>query len=294
MLQQTTSRAVIPFFERFLERFPAVSDLAGAPIGDVLEMWAGLGYYSRARNLHRAANQLVELGHFPTDVEQLLSLPGFGPYTARAVSSLAFETPVGVVDGNTIRVMSRFLSWQGEWWKPKGRNEVQTFMDDCVRWGQPSKINQAMMELGATICTPQSPTCLLCPVKKSCTSFSAGTQIEFPARKPKKDAELWFWQPEIWRKGKKLALIKNIQLPFLKGQWMLPGKGQKIKEKPKQFGFQHSITHYKIFVSPKNVSKMSSASAEVKWVETSELKKWCPMSLVDKALYQVQSDTAQK
>ena len=133
MLQQTTSRAVIPFYERFLTSFPTVHDLAKASEGKVMENWAGLGYYSRARNLHKAAKQISKMGEFPKEVDDLLALPGLGPYTARAVASIAFEKPAGVVDGNTIRVLSRFYDWKGEWWKTAGRLWVQETMDEWVQ-----------------------------------------------------------------------------------------------------------------------------------------------------------------
>lgn len=282
MLQQTTSRAVIPHFEAFIKKFPSVDALARAKTEDVLEAWAGLGYYSRARNLHKASQQLAAEKSFPQNFEKLLEFPGFGPYTSRAVASLAFEQPVGVVDGNTIRVMSRWTNWAGEWWRPKARQDVQEFVDRAAAGGQPSVVNQAMMELGATICTPQSPTCLLCPIKGGCLGYKQGAVEELPLKKSKRESELWVWQAEVHKKNGQIALVKNTHLPFLKGQWILPGAGQRVTKKPAKYNYVHTITHYKIYVRVQAPAKPQAES--LNWVKASEIKKWCPVSLVEKAL----------
>ncbi len=138
MLQQTTTQAVIPFYERFLKRFPDVRSLAAGRLEDVFEMWSGLGYYSRARNLHKAAKALAER-RFPRRFEELIELPGFGPYTARAVASLAFGQEAGVLDGNVIRVLSRVHDLAEEWWKTSGRKKLQTLSDAWVQGAQATK-----------------------------------------------------------------------------------------------------------------------------------------------------------
>jgi A/G-specific adenine glycosylase len=173
MLQQTTVVAVIPFYEKFLKRFPTLKDLAISPVEDVLEYWAGLGYYSRARNLHKSS-QVLHVNGFPKTAAELLELPGFGPYTARAVSSLAFDEKTGVLDGNVIRILSRKFGRSVEWWKPKGRNELQEIADALAQTEHSADLNQGMMELGATICTPAKPACLLCPWQRSCLARRRG------------------------------------------------------------------------------------------------------------------------
>ena len=167
MLQQTTVKAVIPYFNRFIKRFPTVKALADARIEDIYEQWAGLGYYSRARNLHKAAQEIASLKSFPKSHTELLKLPGFGDYTARAVSSQAFGEAAGVVDGNVIRVLSRRFGLPVEHWKNKEKKLLKQIADEYVEHGDPGVINQALMEVGSTICTPHNPTCWLCPLKKN-------------------------------------------------------------------------------------------------------------------------------
>lgn len=286
MLQQTTSRAVIPYYQRFLQSFPKIENLADADEGLVLENWAGLGYYSRARNLQKAAQEIVRLGHFPRDVDELLKLPGLGPYTARAVASIAFEKPAGVVDGNSIRVMSRFYGWSQEWWKTSGRQWVQEKMDEWVAAGKPSQVNQAVMELGASLCSPSNPSCLLCPIKKYCVAHSQNLDFnKYPSKKPKRSSEIWVWQPEVCQHKGKVALIRNLTLPFLKNQWLLPGEGAQKSRKPRSFDYTHSITHHKIYVQVKKTRSLKSKKG-LKWVPIDKVSQWCPMSLVQKALRQ--------
>ncbi len=165
MLQQTTVAAVIPYFEKFIQKFPTVQILASSKLEDVYEFWAGLGYYSRARNIHASAKILAISGFAKTHTE-LIKLPGFGPYTSRAVSSLAFNESVGVLDGNVIRVLSRVFAIKSEWWKPLHRIQLQNYSDQLAKYGESANLNQGLMELGATVCTPQKPLCPICPWKK--------------------------------------------------------------------------------------------------------------------------------
>jgi len=286
MLQQTTSTAVIPFFLNFMKRFPTLQSLATSEIDSVYEAWAGLGYYSRARNLHKAAKELVELGDFPESYEELIKLPGFGPYTARAVSSLSFREPVGVVDGNTIRVFSRIYQLDIQWWKPAGRQVVQDCADYWVSYGDPAVVNQALMELGATVCRPQNPSCLLCPVSQACLAHRTGDPARYPNAKPKRPRELWHWRPQIIRKNGKVLFVKNTTAPFLKNQWLLPGKAGRTELKPKSFDFQHSITHHDIFVTIEKPSSKVETSCfskeECIWVSEDSISKVVPLSLIKK------------
>jgi len=282
MLQQTTTAAVIPYFERFIKRFPSLQALADADTGSVIEAWAGLGYYSRARNLHKAAQALHKLKGFPQTHGELAELPGFGPYTSRSVASLAFGEEVGVVDGNTIRVLSRAEGHDWAWWQNKVRAKIQERADAWVEGLPSNEMNQAMMELGRTICTPKSPSCLLRPLTSSCVSLKAGEVLQRPAPKPKRERELWLWRPCVHVKNNRLLIRRNDHVPFLKGQWLLPGSAKRLKAKPKAFDFRHSITHHDIFVTiSRDVPKISS---DDKWVSLKEIRQYVPASLVEKAL----------
>ncbi len=186
MLQQTQVAAVIPFFDRFIERFPDLSSLAKAEEAEVLKYWAGLGYYSRARNLHKAARFLFANGGFPTDRDELIKLPGIGPYTAGAILSIAFEQPVPILDANVERIISRIRAVQGEDFKSRLWKYSRIVVQTAYRMEiSPSEINQAMMELGALICQ-KIPRCEICPLLKACRSFQRNSQDQFPPRPIKK------------------------------------------------------------------------------------------------------------
>jgi A/G-specific adenine glycosylase len=281
MLQQTTVTAVIPYFERFVKKFPNVKSLRMAPLSDVIELWSGLGYYSRARNIHKAAQVLGETG-FPQSYEQLIELPGFGPYTARAVSSLAFGEKVGVVDGNVIRVLSRYYGWARPWWNTKDRQDYQVKADALVQTEDPSIINQALMELGATICTPQSPTCLLCPLRPQCQALQTRATDKLPLKKPKKKSEIWVWDAEIHHRKNQVGLVVNNHLPFLRGQFIFPGDALKQTKKPKKYDVKHGITHHEIYV--RVISSRKKATKNIKWTDIKDLKKVNPSSLLRKIL----------
>jgi A/G-specific adenine glycosylase len=288
MLQQTTVAAVIPYYEKFLARFPTVESLGSAPLEDVLEMWAGLGYYSRARNLHKSAQALLAIG-FPKTTEKLLDLPGFGPYTARAVASLAFDEPVGVLDGNVIRVLTRVYGWDIDWWSTKARAQLQLAADEIARGGPSHLLNQGLMELGATICTPQNPTCLLCPWQKHCVAYHTDQIAKLPRKKPRKESEVWVWTAQVLRKGDKVALIANDYAPFLKGQLIFPGSIKQQNQKPKTFDLKHGITHHDIYIRiEKSTEKpIKSNSKELQWIAVKDIKKVSPSNLLQKVLQRV-------
>jgi A/G-specific adenine glycosylase len=288
MLQQTTVQAVIPYFEKFLKRFPTIKSLAKAQIEDVLEQWSGLGYYSRARNLHKAAQSLAK--RFPQTSSELLALSGFGPYTARAVASLAFDESCGVLDGNVIRVLSRIHNLALEWWKPSARQIYQTIADEWVRDLPSHEMNQALMELGATICIPQNPVCLLCPLQSSCVARQENTIELRPLKKARRERELWTWQPQIFENRGRVLICRSDATPFLKNQWLLPGTARKVHAVPKKFHFKHTITHHDIFVTVKPSQSKIIKDAEIldqenqMWVRTVELSRYVPASLVLKAM----------
>ncbi|MDO7908263.1 A/G-specific adenine glycosylase [Paenibacillus sp. JX-17] len=184
MLQQTRVDTVIPYFQRFTERFPTIQALAEAPEEDVLKHWEGLGYYSRARNLQLAARQIMELydGRMPDDVEAVAGLKGVGPYTTGAIMSIAFNRPVPAVDGNVMRVLSRYFLIEDDIMKQGTRKQMEALVRELFPEGQASHFTQAMMELGALVCTPKSPHCLTCPVMEHCAGRLAGVEETLPVK----------------------------------------------------------------------------------------------------------------
>lgn len=190
MLQQTTVKAVAPYFAAFLARWPTVGDLAASPVEEVMKAWAGLGYYSRARNLHACAIAVARDhgGRFPADLAGLRALPGIGDYTAAAIAAIAFDIPAAVVDGNVERVVTRLetIDTPLPGAKPLIRARVATLLDPA----RPGDFAQATMDLGATICTPKKPACSLCPLRPFCAASAAGTQEAFPVKAPKRGGTL--------------------------------------------------------------------------------------------------------
>ena len=186
MLQQTTVAAVGPYFQRFMSLWPAVGDLAAAEDARVMAEWAGLGYYARARNLLKCARAVVtdHAGHFPETHAELLTLPGIGPYTASAISSIAFDRPETVVDGNVERVMSRMFALHTP--LPTSKPELTALAKDLTPQKRPGDYAQAVMDLGATICTPRKPACGICPWMAECKARADGTAAELPRKLPKK------------------------------------------------------------------------------------------------------------
>jgi A/G-specific adenine glycosylase len=183
MLQQTRVETVIPYFEAFLERFPVVEDLAAADLEEVLSAWSGLGYYQRARRMHQAAREIVSRGGFPSDADQLQSLPGIGRYSAAAIASICFVAPVVALDGNVERVLSRLQALEGDPRSRAGRKVLEAAGQEWVVCDDPGDMNQAFMELGATVCTPSSPRCGVCPLEEICKARSLGAPERFPKRR---------------------------------------------------------------------------------------------------------------
>jgi len=192
MLQQTRVETVLPYYTRFLERFPTVEALAAAPLEEVLTLWSGLGYYRRARQLHAAAQQVAAAGgSFPRTPEGLRALPGIGDYTAAAVASIAYGVAAPVLDGNVERVLSRWLALGEDPKRPGARRQLLAAAASLLQEGRPGDSNQALMELGATLCTPRRPKCLLCPIAGGCRAVSEGEgdPERYPVARAKREAE---------------------------------------------------------------------------------------------------------
>ena len=234
MLQQTRVETVIPYWERFLARFPNVEALATADQDAVYDHWAGLGYYSRARNLHAAAKQIVadHAGSLPEEADQLRELPGIGRYTAGAVASIAFERPEPVVDGNVVRVLARWLGIRRDVGDKEIAARIWEEATALARGERPGDLNQAVMELGATVCTPRSPRCDDCPLARSCDARRVGDTETLPIKEKKvkvrrvRGVAVW-----LARRDRVLA-VKREAGGLLGGLWELPGGDLEPREKP--------------------------------------------------------------
>lgn len=225
MLQQTRVDTVIPYFNRFIEQFPSIADLAEADEEKVLKAWEGLGYYSRVRNLQTAVREVHENygGVVPNRKEEISALKGVGPYTAGAILSIAYGVPEPAVDGNVMRVISRILSIWEDIAKPATRKIFEEAIRELISHDNPSYFNQALMELGALICTPTSPSCLLCPVREHCNGFHEGVEKELPVKtKAKKQREVQLAAIVMEDKEGKTLIHKRPSNGLLANMWEFP------------------------------------------------------------------------
>ncbi|MCY0094191.1 A/G-specific adenine glycosylase [Hoeflea ulvae] len=223
MLQQTTVQAVKPYFETFATRWPRVSDLAAADTEDVMKAWAGLGYYSRARNLKKCADVVASEhgGRFPDNEDGLRALPGIGPYTAAAIAAIAFDRPAAVVDGNIERVFTRLLEIETP--LPAAKTEIRAAVGHATPDERPGDFAQALMDLGATICTPKRPACALCPIDKMCQARASGRQEQFPVKPAKKSKPLRLGAAFVAeRRDGSVLLVKRPDKGLLGGMTGVP------------------------------------------------------------------------
>ena len=223
MLQQTRVETVMGYYARFLERFPTVADLAAAPEDDVLKMWEGLGYYSRARNLHKGAKQVMAEfgGKIPADVEQLRKISGIGPYTAGAIASIAFDQPVPAVDGNVIRVVSRLRGIRENVGIPSVRRALEGEAASLVPQLRPGDFNQALMDLGSAICTPGTPSCEKCPLRDECDAYAAGDAEDLPVLPRKNPPKVIDYAVCLIFSGDRVLMRQRTEA-MLKGLWVFP------------------------------------------------------------------------
>ena len=285
MLQQTTVAAVTPKYSAFLRRFPDVRSLAGASEDEVLRHWAGLGYYSRARNLRRAAQAVMAEhgGVFPSAFDAVLALPGIGRYTAGAILSIAFGKPYPVVDGNVARVFARFFGLRGRIKDPAFLKKIWARAERLVPAQAPGDWNQALMELGATVCTPDSPSCGICPLAKNCVAFEKGIQDRLPlpdeSRKAVPVSWTCLWIVEngkvlIWRRSKEERLLKDLWgLPEAKQLAAVPGRRLST--------VSHTITHHDLTVELREavLEDVARLPKEAKRVPVSKAKDYLVSSL---------------
>jgi A/G-specific adenine glycosylase len=318
MLQQTQVETVIPYFHRFLDRFPSLDDLAAAPIGDVLKLWEGLGYYARARNLHLAAHVIVEAfhGEWPRTVEGLMTLPGIGRYTAGAIASLAFDVHAPVLDGNVIRVLCRLFAIERDPKDAKVREELWGIAEsllprnadipmsatrhrDAAPRGTAGEFNEALMELGALICTPRNPKCDICPVARYCEAQKRDLQNQLPIKTKRKPLPHFDVTAAVIRKNGRLLIAQRPLGGRLGGLWEFPGgkvePGETLKqclrrEINEELGIRikvgkpitsidHAYTHFKITLHAFECELVSGKPQalqvqDFKWVRMSELEKY--------------------
>lgn len=269
MLQQTQIATVIPYFERWMTRFPTVTALAEAPLDDVLKLWEGLGYYSRARNLHAAA-QMVESdydGQLPTTAADLLKLKGIGRYTAGAIASIAFDQPAPILDGNVIRVLSRLVDLPDDTTLTATKKQLWALAEQVVPLARPGDFNQSLMELGQKVCAPKSPSCHLCPLRDDCQALAHGTQHERPVRPAKKRTPHYdVAAAVIYREDGRFLIAQRPLDGLLGGLWEFPGGKQEkgetmeqtlVREIREELGIEirpkypittvkHAFTHFRI------------------------------------------------
>ncbi len=224
MLQQTRVETVRGYYERFLGRFPTVEALAAAPIDEVLSQWSGLGYYARARSLHRAAAMIVEEhgGALPADPKALAALPGFGPYTVAAVGSIAFGLDLPAVDGNVARVFTRWTCREGDPRDAKALAHFRRLGQTLLPSGDAADWNQALMELGASLCSPGNPACLGCPAAFACRAHLAGRERELPPRRKAKERPILHLAAALIRRGDEILLARRPDSGLFASLWELP------------------------------------------------------------------------
>jgi len=226
LLQRTRIKSGTPYYERFLKRFPTVQDLAAAPLDDVLAVWEGLGFYGRARNLHAAARVIVEehRGRIPQSYEALASLPGIGPYTAGAVASIAFGIRVPAVDGNVTRVIARVFRIREDVTTGTVRRRIAEIAARLVSEDRPGAFNQAMMELGATVCTPLAPACPKCPLERLCLARAAGEERDLPVSSRSRSAPVVPVVFGLVTADDRVLVVRRPRGRLLGGLWALPGE----------------------------------------------------------------------
>jgi A/G-specific adenine glycosylase len=286
MLQQTRVAAVIPYYQRFLDRFPDIRALASAEEHDLLAAWAGLGYYSRARNLQKAAKQILEVGGFPSDYLSIRGLPGVGDYTAAAIASIAFDLPHAALDGNVVRVLSRLTGESGNIDSTVVRARLRAVADSIIDPRRPGEFNQGLMELGATVCLPKQPQCLLCPLARDCRARQSGRQNELPlksARPGPIDVEIQLLVIE--KAGMILAWKRPAESRRLAGFWELPEPGQVPRARigARMARFRHTIVNTNYFFNVFRAS-LVRAPAKFQWLPKDHLHEFPLSTAARKAL----------
>ncbi|MHB8133743.1 MAG: A/G-specific adenine glycosylase [Anaerolineaceae bacterium] len=312
MLQQTRVESVIPYFNRWIQNFPNISSLAKADQQEVLKLWEGLGYYSRARNLHNAAKIILDSfgSIMPDDPKLLESLPGIGKYTSRAIASMAFGKDYATLDGNIRRVLSRVFNLEIPARSPEGEKKLWQFAEENLPPGRAGDYNQAIMDLGASYCSPRNPRCMICPIHKLCQAYSLGLQEQRPIMPHKEQIPHYVVTAAIIIRDGKVLIAQRPNSGLLGGMWEFPGGKmndgetlvqcleREIKEEldcnisvGEEFGvYQHAFTHFRITLHAflcivVNGVPSPIEANQIAWVKSSDLSNY-PMGKVDRQISQ--------
>jgi A/G-specific adenine glycosylase len=303
MLQQTQVATALPYYERWMQRFPTVHDLARSTEDDVLHAWQGLGYYSRAKSLLAGARAVVEqhAGRVPSDVEALLDLPGVGPYSAGAIASIAYGVPAPIVDGNVTRVLARLFALRGDPARAPLKHALWDIARALIPRDDARDFNQALMELGATLCSPRRPDCAACPLRRRCKAHRAGTELEFPETRARpKPTAVHMVAAVVERDGKMLVVRVPAEAPRWASMWQFPNAevaqgertedalsravrdaaGLDVQPRGLIIAVRHGVTRYRITLDAYRCSatphdlrtkRPASALEAIRWATTPEL-----------------------
>lgn len=301
MLQQTQVTTVWPYYEKWMQKYPSIAHLAAADQDQVLKSWEGLGYYSRARNLHRGAQYVLDVcgGTLPDRVSELLKIPGIGPYTAAAIASLAFGIPEPLIDGNVLRVYSRLTRLTADISLSKTKATISSELGRLISPEKPAEFNQGLMDLGRVICTPKNPACKSCPLESICLSAGAADVESFPVKERRKALPHLHIVIGLIRKGETLLIQKRPAEGLLGGLWEFPGgkieEGERgdealLREIREETGLivelgekigtiNHAYTHFKITMSAWYCTWIEGeaqtlASSQNRWIPFDELHKF--------------------
>jgi len=299
MLQQTQVTTVWPYYKNWMRDYPTISHLADVEQDQILKSWEGLGYYSRARNLHRGAKYVVDefRGVLPTRVNELLKVPGIGPYTSAAIASLAFGEAVPLIDGNVLRVFARLTRLKSNITLSKTRSDISLELTRLIPVKHPGAFNQGLMDLGRAVCTPHNPDCANCPIDQTCAARQAGDMEAYPVKPQRRPIPHYHIVVGLIRRDQKLLIQRRPENGLLGGLWEFPGgkieKGERgeaalLREIKEETGLevdlgeeigtiQHAYTHFKItltawFCDWVSGEALSFASTENRWVFMDELK----------------------
>lgn len=310
MLQQTRVETVIPYFERWMQQFPTIAHLAAAPQQEVLKLWEGLGYYRRAHNLHAAAQTLMQdwQGRLPSTVEQLITLPGIGRYTAAAIASMAFGRDEATLDGNIRRILARVFNLKIPARSPEGERQLWPLAQENLPPGAAGDYNQALMDLGASICLPRNPRCLICPLQTICKAFALGLQEERPVLPKKKTSPHFIVTAAVIQQNGQVLIAQRPSSGLLGGLWEFPGGKveaeetladclmREIKEEldcqisvRQPFGqYEHAYTHFSITLHAFLCQIVSGnpralEAQQIAWVSPRDLPEY-PMGKVDRQI----------
>jgi len=310
MLQQTRVETVIPYFQRWMARFPSVQSLASASQQEVLNLWEGLGYYSRARNLHRGAQIVVQEygGELPQEVQALRRLPGIGDYTAAAIASIAFGRDLPALDGNVRRVLSRVFDIREPAGSPEGKRLLQELAGANLPPGRAGEYNQALMDLGALVCKPRNPECPRCPLADECRARALGVQEERPVRQPKSKPPHHTVTAAVIHRNGEVLIAQRPQDGLLGGLWEFPGGKQEPGEDlsaclRRELGeeldieveigeplgvYHHAYTHFRVTLhafhcTPLDREPQPREHSALRWVSPAELRDY-PMGKIDRQI----------